>query len=52
MALRDRKATASYNFVPLPAAVIKSPIDRKGASDEELQESYRTYVTEQGALSG
>ncbi len=52
MALRDRKATASYNFVPLPAAVIKSPIDRKGASDEELQESYRKYVTEQGALSG
>ena len=52
MALRDKKATASYNFVPLPAAVLKSPIDQGAADDTARQANYRKYVTEQGTLSG
>ena len=52
MALRDRKATASYNFVPLPAMVLKSPIDQGAADDTARQANYRKYVTEKGTLSG
>ena len=52
MAMRDEKATASYNFVPLPATVIRSPIDGGAEDDAERQENYRNYVTEHGKLSG
>ncbi len=52
MALRDKRATASYNFVPLPATILRAPLDGGAANDEERQANYRKYVTEQGTLSG
>ena len=52
MAMRDEKATASYNFVPLPATVIRSPIDGGAKNDAERQENYKRYVKEHGRLSG
>ena len=52
MALRDKRATASYNFVPLPATVIKSPIDGGAESDAERQANYKEYVKKHGKLSG
>lgn len=52
MARRDEKATASYNFVPLLATVIRSPIDGGAENDAERQANYKTYVTEHGKLSG
>ena len=52
MARRGEKATASYNFVPLPATVIRSPIDGGAENDAERQANYKTYVTEHGKLSG
>lgn len=52
MAQRGEKATASYNFVPLPATVIRSPIDGGAETDAERQANYKTYVTEHGKLSG
>ena len=41
MAMRDEKATASYNFVPLPETVIRSPIDGGAKNDAERQENYK-----------
>ena len=52
MALRDKRATASYNFVPLPATVIKSPIDGGAESDAKRQANYKEYVKKHGKLSG
>ena len=52
MAMRDEKATASYNFVPLPETVIRSPIDGGAKNDAERQENYKRYVREHGRLSG
>mgnify|MGYP000892369645 FL=1 len=52
MAMRDEKATASYNFVPLSATVIRSPIDGGAKNDAERQENYKRYVKEHGRLSG
>ena len=52
MALRDKRATASYNFVPLPATVIKSPIDGGAENDAERQANYKEYVKKHGKLSG
>lgn len=45
-------ATAPYNFVPLPSALLRAPMDDGATTDEGRQDAYRAYVEEHGTLAG